>query len=78
MELPSLSRQTDMRQTGLSMVPLLNSTFFDLRSAISASRSSTSNAIVPPLFALGCSPVKLVSARQPPPGRSYSIHHLSL
>ena len=50
---------------------------FDLRSAMSASRSSTSKAIVPPAAALGSSGIKLVSATQPPPGRSYSIHHWS-
>ncbi len=42
-----------MRQTGLSMMSLLNVTFFALRSAIRASRYATSNAIVPPAAALG-------------------------
>src|SRR5262249_29428862 len=41
-ELPSLSRQTAMRQTGLLTTSPLNSTFFTLRSAINASRFSTS------------------------------------
>jgi hypothetical protein len=75
-ELPSVSRQVIIRQLGPWTTSPRNVAPFDLRSAISASRSSTSKAIVPPAAALGSSGMKLVSATQPPPGRSYSIHPL--
>src|SRR5262249_62282673 len=64
MELPSLSRHTAILQTGLWMTSLLKVTPLSLRSVMRLSRSSTSNAIVPPAVSLGFSLVKLVSAKQ--------------
>jgi hypothetical protein len=65
MELPSLSRHTAILQTGLWMTSLLKVTPLPLRSVMRRSRSSTSNAIVPPAGSLGFSLVKLVRAKQP-------------
>lgn len=53
MELPSLSSHTAIRQTGLWMTSLRNATPRAFSRAMSASRSSTSNAIVPPAVAPG-------------------------
>src|SRR5690606_31191148 len=73
-ELPSESRITDIRQTGEWIIVAGKVTPAASSRALSASRSATSNAMLPAL-ALGFSPVSEPrnSARQPPPGRSYSV-----
>src|SRR5262245_49748720 len=66
MELPSLSRHTAILQTGLWMTSLLKVTPLPLRSVMRRSRSSISNAIVPPAEVAGLflGEVKTAAARQ--------------
>src|SRR5580704_11494016 len=71
-ELPSESRITVIRQTGEWIIFALNVTPRPSSRAFSPSRSSTSSAM-PPDELLGARSAVANSARQPPPGRSYSV-----